>query len=218
MKFPCLVLDHDDTVVRSEETVNYPQFCQTLAELRPGVTVSRETFTRDCLQGGYAFMCRQRYGFTDDELAYAFAQWKVYVRTHVPPAYEGIRALLTEHKARGGLIFVVSHSADENILRDYRLHVGMIPDGIYSWDLPEALRKPSPYSLQDIMKKTGYAPRQLLMVDDLRQGRDMAAACGVPFACAGWSHYLPDVEAAMRRLCSRYFSTVQALYDYLFDS
>lgn len=218
MKFPCLVLDHDDTVVRSEETVNYPQFCQTLETLRPGVTVSRETFTRDCLEIGYAAMCRRRFGFTDEELDYAFTRWKTYVRSHIPPPYEGIRELLTTHKSLGGLIFVVSHSADENILRDYRLHFGITPDGIYSWDLPEKLRKPNPYSLLDIMNKTGLAPQELLMVDDLRHGRDMAAACGVPFACAGWSHYLPDVKAAMRSLCGLYFPTVQGLYDYLFVS
>ena len=26
LKYPCLVLDHDDTVVQSEATVNYPYF------------------------------------------------------------------------------------------------------------------------------------------------------------------------------------------------
>lgn len=28
LRYRCLVLDHDDTVVRSAETVNYPQFCR----------------------------------------------------------------------------------------------------------------------------------------------------------------------------------------------
>ena len=27
LRFPCLVLDHDDTVVASEASVNYPCFC-----------------------------------------------------------------------------------------------------------------------------------------------------------------------------------------------
>lgn len=34
----CLVLDHDDTVVRSEETVNFPAFQAALQQLRPGGT------------------------------------------------------------------------------------------------------------------------------------------------------------------------------------
>ena len=32
LKFPCLVLDHDDTVVQSEATVNYPFFVEFLKE------------------------------------------------------------------------------------------------------------------------------------------------------------------------------------------
>lgn len=28
LNYRCLVLDHDDTVVRSEETVNYPSFLE----------------------------------------------------------------------------------------------------------------------------------------------------------------------------------------------
>ena len=29
MRFPCLVLDHDDTVVQSEMIVNFPIFCKS---------------------------------------------------------------------------------------------------------------------------------------------------------------------------------------------
>ena len=31
LNYRCLVLDHDDTVVRSEETVNYPSFLEAPA-------------------------------------------------------------------------------------------------------------------------------------------------------------------------------------------
>ena len=34
LNYRCLVLDHDDTVVRSEETVNYPSFLEALKVLR----------------------------------------------------------------------------------------------------------------------------------------------------------------------------------------
>ena len=33
LNYRCLVLDHDDTVVRSEETVNYPSFLEALKVL-----------------------------------------------------------------------------------------------------------------------------------------------------------------------------------------
>ena len=35
MRYQCLVLDHDDTVVNSTATINYPAFVQTLQKLRP---------------------------------------------------------------------------------------------------------------------------------------------------------------------------------------
>ena len=44
MKYPCLVLDHDDTVVQSESTINYPYFCYILNEFRPGKTITLEEY------------------------------------------------------------------------------------------------------------------------------------------------------------------------------
>ncbi len=215
MRYPCLVLDHDDTVVRSEQTVNFPQFLETLAELRPGMRMSRAEFTRGCLTQGFSGLCRDQLHFTPEEAAHSFESWKQYVRTHIPPAYEGIRELLLRHKQRGGLICVVSHSSCENIARDYAVHFGLKPDLIYGWELGESLRKPNPYPLLDIMEKTGLPSAQLLMVDDLKPGLDMATACGVPFACAGWSHYLPEIAEFMRTRSPVYFQTVQEFSDYL---
>ena len=37
LRYPCLVLDHDDTVVQSTPTIHYPAFMATLNELRPDV-------------------------------------------------------------------------------------------------------------------------------------------------------------------------------------
>ena len=38
LKYPCLVLDHDDTVVQSMKTLSYPFWCMELELFRPGVT------------------------------------------------------------------------------------------------------------------------------------------------------------------------------------
>ena len=35
MRYKCLVLDHDDTVVNSTATIHYPCFCEFLKEVRP---------------------------------------------------------------------------------------------------------------------------------------------------------------------------------------
>ena len=35
MKYPCLIVDHDDTVVNSTATVHFPCFVEYLAQYRP---------------------------------------------------------------------------------------------------------------------------------------------------------------------------------------
>ena len=56
------------------------------------------------------------------------------------------------------------------------------------------------------------------MIDDLKPGYDMARACGVPFAAAGWANDIPEIEVFMRRNCSLYFKKVSELEDYLFEA
>ena len=60
LKYRCLVLDHDDTVVQTEKTIGYPYFCYILDQFRPGETISLEDYVRDCHELGFAEMCRRR--------------------------------------------------------------------------------------------------------------------------------------------------------------
>lgn len=218
LNYRCLVLDHDDTVVRSEETVNYPSFLEALKVLRPGRTITREEFTRWCFSPGFSVLCSDYIGLTPEEIDAQYDMWRSYVATHIPPPYDGLRPILTRWKQEGGLLCVSSHSARENILRDYRLHFNLEPDQIFDWDLGEDRRKPSPYALQEIMRLYDLRPDELLMVDDLKPGYDMAHACGVPFACAGWSHDDPKIRAFLRRFSDFYLETVQALEPLLFGA
>ena len=218
LNYRCLVLDHDDTVVRSEETVNYPSFLEALKVLRPGRTITREEFTRWCFSPGFSALCSDYIGLTPEEIDVQYDMWRSYVATHIPPPYDGLRPILTRWKQEGGLLCVSSHSARENILRDYRLHFGLEPDQIFDWDLGEDRRKPSPYALQEIMRLYDLRPDELLMVDDLKPGYDMAHACGVPFACAVWSHDDPEIRAFLRRFSDFYLETVQELEPLLFGA
>ena len=218
LNYRCLVLDHDDTVVRSEETVNYPSFVEALKVLRPGRTITREEFTRWCFSPGFSALCSDYIGLTPEEIDVQYDMWRSYVATHIPPPYDGLRPILTRWKQEGGLLCVSSHSARENILRDYRLHFDLEPDQIFDWDLGEDRRKPSPYALQEIMRLYDLRPDELLMVDDLKPGYDMAHACGVPFACAGWSHDDPEIRAFLRCFSDFYLETVQELEPLLFGA
>ena len=65
------------------------------------------------------------------------------------------------------------------------------------------------------MRIYGLEPGELLMIDDLKPGYDMAKSCGVDFAAVGWAADVPAIEAFMRQNCSLYFKTVAELSEYL---
>ena len=218
LKYPCLVLDHDDTVVQSEATVNYPFFCYILDQYRPGTKISLSQYTEGCFHLGFADMCRQWYGFTEQELVEEYAGWQEYIQDHIPAPFPGIAQILRRQKQEGGLICVVSHSCIQNITRDYQTHFGLLPDAIYGWDLPEHQRKPSAYPLEQIMKTYHLPPEQLLVVDDMKPAWEMARKVQVPIAFAGWGRRdCPELSQEMTRLCDFSFSTVQELENFLFD-
>ena len=218
LKYPCLVLDHDDTVVQSEATVNYPYFCYILDQFRPGTRITLHQYTEGCFHLGFADMCRQWYGFTDQELVDEYLGWKGYIEHHIPAPYPGMDRIIRRQKENGGLICVVSHSCIQNITRDYTTHFGLLPDDIYGWDLPEEKRKPSPYPLKQIMAKYSLSPRQLLVVDDMKPAWEMASKVNVPIAFAGWGRKdYPEIIAEMTQLCDYAFDSTQALEHFLFD-
>lgn len=217
LKYPCLVLDHDDTVVQSEKTINYPYFSYYLDQIRPGTKITLQEYTQGCYHLGFADMCRKWYQFTDQEIADEFESWKIYIRSHIPAAYPGIGRVLARQRALGGKICVVSHSCQENIQRDYLTHFGMLPDDIFGWDLPESLRKPSTYALEQIMEKYQLPPEALLVVDDMRPAYEMASKAGVPIAFAAWGRAdCPKILEQMRQLCSFSFDSPAELENFLF--
>ena len=217
LRYPCLVLDHDDTVVQSEATVNYPFFIDFLAEYRPGMTITQHEYISGCFDPGYIEMCRQRFQFTDEELLIEYTGWKEYIRHHVPDPYEGIGALIRRYKEAGGIVCVVSQSAQENIHRDYRTHFGMVPDEVYGWDLEPEHRKPSPWALEQIMDKYNLKAEELLVVDDMKPAVQMARDAGCPIAFAGWGRKeFPKIRQEMQTLCDFSFSSTEELADFLF--
>ena len=217
LKYPCLVLDHDDTVVQREATVNYHFFCQILDQFRPGKTITLQEYTHGCFHLGFAQMCRQWYGFNEQELIDEYHGWQAYIRTHIPAPYPGIEQIIRRQKEAGGLVCVVSHSCTENITRDYQTHFGMLPDVIYGWDYPEHQRKPNPYPLEQIMQTYGFRPEELLVVDDMKPAWQMAKAVSVPIAFAAWGRLeYPEITEEMTKLCDFAFHSPKDLEDFLF--
>ena len=218
LKYPCLVLDHDDTVVQSEATVNYPFFVEFLKEYRPGDSITLHEYISGCFHPGYVDMCKQRFGFTDEELLIEYKGWKEYIRSHIPAPYEGIGQIIRRQKEEGGIVCVVSQSAQENIIRDYRAHFGIEPDEVYGWDLEPEHRKPNPWALQQISAKYGFAPGQMLVVDDMKAAVQMARVGGCPIAFAGWGRTeFPAICQERGSLCDYSFSSTEELAKFRFD-
>ena len=215
MRYKCLVFDHDDTVVNSTATIHYPSFLNYLAQYRPGMSCSLEKYFLRNFEPGFIPMCREDYGMTDADLDVEVVFWQEYVEKNIPAAYAGIREIMLRQKAEGGLLCVVSHSLEKNIRRDYAANDLPQPDMVFGWDLPMERRKPNPFPLEEIMRTYGLAPGELLMIDDLKPGFDMASSCGVDFAAAGWANDIKEIECFMRQNSRYYFKTVEELDRFL---
>ena len=219
LKYPCLVLDHDDTVVQSEATVNYPFFVYILDKFRPGTKITLQEYVHGCCHLGFADMCRKWYGFSEQELVDEYEGWQEYIKDHVPTPFPGIEGVIRRQKEEGGRVCVVSHSCIQNITRDYEIYFGIQPDDIYGWDLPEEKRKPSTYPLEAIMEKYGYSREQMLVVDDMKPAWEMANKAGVPIAFAGWGRRdYPEISAQMKALCDFSFDSTEELEKFLFEA
>lgn len=210
MPFPCLVLDHDDTVVQSTPAINYPAFAQSLATLRPGKVISYEEFAQLTFDPGFEPLCRDLLGYTDEEMAFQYDCWRQWA-SEAPPLYPGFSDLLWSFRKAGGIICVVSHSYEAVIARDYESHRLPLPDVIFGWEEGEGRRKPDPWPLQQIMKRFSLRPEELLMVDDLRDGYTMARTCRVPFAFAGWGTTNETARRFMKQHANYYLAEPAAL-------
>ena len=219
MKYKCLVLDHDDTVVNSTATIHYPSFIEYLSDFRPELVnnYTLESFFVKNFDPGIVSLLADEVGLNEKEMAEEEEYWVRFVKGHIPTAFEGISEIISEFRKRGGIVAVDSHSFREYIERDYQKNALPTPDIIYGWDIPKEQRKPAPYTLFDLMKRYNLSPEEIIVVDDLKPGYDMARAAGVPFAAAGWAYDIPEIESFMRKNCDFYLKTVEDLRHLLFD-
>lgn len=211
MKYKCIALDHDDTVVDSTRQIHYPAFMEYLKIIRPNISMTFEEYMRWNFHPGFLEFCYGKLNFTEKEMEEEVTFWADYVKKHVPVAYDGLKEILEKYKAAGGLICVVSHSLSENIYRDYKENNLPRPDEVYGWERPEEERKPSPFPLQQIMKKYSLSADEMLMIDDLKPGCDMARKCNIDFAAASWAYELPEIHEYMLKNSDYYLEDVASL-------
>ena len=216
MRYKCLVLDHDDTVVSSTAEIHYPAFLEALRIMRPGETISVDDYFRYNFDPGFIEFCKGRYHMTDEEFKREELIWKEYVSTRIPSVYPGMKEVIERQKSEGGLVVVSSHSFDFNIRRDYEANGLPEPDEVFGWELPDDRRKPDTYALEVISKKYGLDKKDMVVIDDLKPGYDMARAYGVDFIGAGWCNNVPEIRAFMQKNSDVYFDDTRKLFEYLF--
>lgn len=219
MKYKCLVLDHDDTIVSSTAEIHYPAFVEYLKLTRPNAWQSwtLEEYLNKNFHPGILALLRDELGMDERELDEELEFWSNFVASHTPTAFPGISEIIAEFRARGGIVAVDSHSLMKYIKRDFEYNKLPTPDVIYSWDLPEEQRKPSPYTVLELIKNYNLSPNEVLVVDDLKPGYDMARGAGADFAAAGWAYNVPEIEVFMRKHCDYYLKSVDELYKILFE-
>ena len=219
MKYKCLVLDHDDTIVDSTRTVHFPCFVEYLGKYYPSFkdNYTLESYLVKNFHPGISSLLTEELGMDEQQLAHEVDYWANYCKHHTPTAFPGIGELILDFKSAGGLVVIDSHSLTEYIERDFRENSLPTPDFIYGWDIPKEQRKPSPYTLFDIMKRYRLSPSEILVVDDLKPGYDMARGAGVDFAAAGWAYDVAEIREFMKRNCDFYLDTIADFRALLFD-
>lgn len=216
IRYRCLILDHDDTVVKSTMDIHYPSFIETIRNIRPDIkTPKYEEYVSYCFNPGFFELCKDIMKFTKKEQEYQYKVWKRYTQEKAPDFYPGVAEFLKKYKNSNGIICVVSHSEGALIKRDYEAHCGFTPEMIFGWDVGDELRKPNPYPVIEIMKNFGLNNDEVLVLDDLKPGLDMARASDVGFACAGWSHIIPEIKDYMKQNSDFYFETVESFADFV---
>ena len=217
LKYPCLVLDHDDTVVESTPTIHYPTFMEALKTLRPEIHWSLQEYMDYNFDPGFEPLCRDILKFTPAEEAYQEQLWRESAAYMKPPMFPGMSELLTRFHNANGTICVISHSSEMVIAEDYQRLCGFKPDLIYGWERGEGHRKPEAWPLLQILNKTNLKPTDLLMVDDMKPGWIMAKNCQVPFAFAGWGNPSQKAHSFMKEHTEYVFDYVKQLSNLVFS-
>ncbi len=190
-----------------------------MAVLRPHLPpVDLETWFRKNFDPGIMSFLVDELGLTPEELAVEHAIWREFTSRATPEFYPGVLPALGAFQQRGGKVVVVSHSESHVIHAHYAQAAnghGVVPDLVFGWDLGPDRRKPSPFPIHETLRRLALERRDVLVVDDLKPGIDMAMAAGVDAAAAFWSHDIPEIRAFMRQHCVAVFDTVEAFASFI---
>ncbi len=219
MRYRCLILDHDDTAVDGTRLVHHPAHLRAMEVLRPHVEpVDLETWFAKNFDPGITPYLVEELGFSDQEMLVENEIWREFAIRGRPPFYDGFLEAVAAFKARGGAVVIASHSEEDVIRAHYKEGsngVSVEPDLVFGWDLGPDRRKPNPYPVHETLHHLDLDPGEVLVVDDLKPGVDMANAAGVDAAAAAWAHNIPLIRDYMQQNCVASFDTVAEFAEFV---
>ena len=219
MRYRCLILDHDDTAVDSTREIHHPAHVRSMQVLRPEHRpISVEAwFVKNCDPGIMGYLVDEL-GMTEGELETCFRVWREATAESTPHFYPGFLEALAAYRAQGGAIVVASHS-EEHVIRAHYRAAGngqpLMPDLIFGWEDGPERRKPHPFPVHETLRQLELEPRDVLVVDDLKPGIEMAAAAGVDAAAVGWSHDLSAIRDDVDQRCVARFEAVSEFAEFI---
>jgi phosphoglycolate phosphatase-like HAD superfamily hydrolase len=218
MKYKCLILDHDDTSVESSPKVHYPAFIESMKTLRPSyLNMTLEEYFIKNFEPGFGKFLKEELKFSEDDWDFEYKVWRSYTEMIIPDFFPGFIEVIKKFKKLGGIVTVVSHSEKDIIERDYKKNACFMPDMIFGWDNDETKRKPGIFPVMEILKTFNLKKDDVLIVDDLKPGLEMAKNSGVKIAGAGWGNKVELIVSYMKKNCDFYFDSIDSFEKFLFS-
>ncbi|MFP4656537.1 MAG: HAD family hydrolase [Candidatus Woesearchaeota archaeon] len=214
--YRCVMADHDDNAVDSTGTIHHPIYLEIMKEMRPNYTpLDLEGFIDMNRRTGIRRHYIEDLDFSEEEWQQAYNMWKEHPLREVdPPFFGGYLDVMSRFKSEEGIYVVVSHSDEGPIRRHYANASPEVSlDMVFASNGVPEHEKPFPWPIDMVMQEYGVSAEDIVVIDDLDPGIDMARKRGVDTIGTGWSHANPD---SFREKCMYYAENVNDLEDMLF--
>lgn len=126
--------------------------------------------------------------------------------------------IISGFQNEGGIVTVVSHSESHKIVEDYRRENILVPEQVFGWELGLEKIKPSAFPVDSIINNYDLDRSEVLVLDDLRPGLEMANKSEVPFATAGWAQKPSEIKKWMRVNSEFYFDDIDSFGKHIFEN
>ncbi len=212
VKLKCILIDHDDTSVDSTPQIHHPAHLEQMRRLgRHEESKSLEDWFRMNYDPGIHHYLGEVLKLSPREEKICYGVWRSFTAKTDPPFFPGIVELLSDFTDSGGIVAVVSHSEADIISDHYERQMvipGFRPHEIFGWNGDPSRNKPSVWPVEEIRRRHRLDSGEMLMIDDLRPGIEMARNAGVRSLGAGWSHDIGEIHDMLRREADLFFDSV----------